>query len=322
MKRLLKIVVFFASFLSFSETVHVVKRGETLYSIGRQYGISLSAIKDANSLSSDTVKTGQKLSIPDENAVSSSNSPLEHTVQRGETLYSIGRQYGISVEKIKTANDLNGTNVKVGQILFIPSENETVSAPAPRQTVPELYYTAKKGDTWLGIAIDHNLTLSEILSINNVSQSDFLKEGQRVKVANVPDLKDNDPHAYATSAKKGDASLVWPVKASDVTYVNGKVSAVALSARRNESVKAIMAGTVMVAGSYRGYGNVVFVQSKTGHIYAYTGLGSVRVSKGDYVVLGEEVGTAGIDAYSQNPQVTLMVFQNSQPIDPAKAPRG
>ncbi|MBQ2481081.1 MAG: peptidoglycan DD-metalloendopeptidase family protein, partial [Treponema sp.] len=79
---------------------------------------------------------------------------------------------------------------------------------------------------------------------------------------------------------------------------------------------------VMYTGIYRGYGQVVFVQSKTGHIYAYTGLNSTAVQKGDYVVFGDKLGTAGIDAINGASQISLMVFQKSNPIDPAKAPRG
>ena len=86
--------------------------------------------------------------------------------------------------------------------------------------------------------------------------------------------------------------------------------------RASECVKA-----VMYVGVYRGFGQVVFVQSKTGLIYAYTGLGSVKVRKGEYAISGAELGTAGLDSRSQKYEITFMVFQNGQPIDPAKAPR-
>ena len=77
----------------------------------------------------------------------------------------------------------------------------------------------------------------------------------------------------------------------------------------------------MYVGVYRGFGQVLFVQSKTGVIYTYTGLGSVSVKKGDYVVYNQQLGTAGTDPISGKPGITFMVFQNGQPIDPAKAPR-
>ena len=60
---------------------------------------------------------------------------------------------------------------------------------------------------------------------------------------------------------------------------------------------------------------------KTGIIYAYAGLGSISVKKGDYAMFGTSLGTVGIDPISKKSQITLMVFQNGQPIDPAKAPR-
>ena len=54
----------------------------------------------------------------------------------------------------------------------------------------------------------------------------------------------------------------------------------------------------------------------------YTGLKEIKVKKSDYVVFGDKLGTVGIDALSGKPQLTLMVYQNGKPIDPAKAPRG
>ena len=47
----------------------------------------------------------------------------------------------------------------------------------------------------------------------------------------------------------------------------------------------------------------------------------IKVRKGQYAVFGAELGTAGLDSISQKYQITFMVFQNGQPIDPAKAPR-
>ena len=101
------------------------------------------------------------------------------------------------------------------------------------------------------------------------------------------DLKDADPRKYSTSKSAG--GLVWPVKNPRITYVNGKVSGVLLSAAKKEKIMNIMAGTVMYCGSYRGFGEVVFVQSKTGLIYAYTGMSEVSVKKGEYLVYGDTI---------------------------------
>ena len=75
----------------------------------------------------------------------------------------------------------------------------------------------------------------------------------------------------------------------------------------------------MYTGVYRGFGEVIFVQSKTGLIYSYSGLESVSAKKGDYVVSGTELGKTG---RGNEANIKFMVFQNGKPIDPAKAPRG
>lgn len=279
-----------------------------------------------------------------------------HVVQKGETLYSISRKYGSTVQSISNANGISGTDIKVGQKLIIPgdkdfsSSGENVSASLPENSSSSTY-TVNKGDTWYAISRKFSITLSELYALNNADSSTGLKAGQKIKIpaqtksspssyvskktetsenpsatlppsSALPDVSAPivDTHSY--SSKKGDPNLVWPVEKPDVTYVNGKVSGVTLIAKKDEPVKAIKSGTVMFCGSYRGFGNVVFIQSKTGHIYAYTGLGEVLVNKGDYIDYQKQIGTVGIDSYSSKNQISLMVFQNGLPVDPSKAPRG
>ena len=286
-----------------------------------------------------------------------------HVVQKGDTLYSLSRTYGTSVQSICEANGIaDGASVKIGQKLTIPTSSDKAAdkssaqvaakpaeakkdapksdSPKPAQTIASASgtYTVQKGDTWYGIARTYGTNVNELYSLNGVDKTATLKVGQKIKVpggnsavasaqtstkpapvvVNVPKIE--DPRTY--TGKKGDSSLVWPVQKPAVTYVSGKMNGVNLSAQKDESVTAIRAGTVMFSGTYRGFGNVVFIQSKTGHIYAYTGLGTVKVNKGDYCVFGAQIGTAGVDSYTSKPQMSLMVFQNGLPIDPAKAPRG
>lgn len=271
-----------------------------------------------------------------------------HIVQKGETLYSLSRQYGTTVADICKANGIaDGSSVQAGQKLTIPiaASGGSAQSAAQKQRDGVKTHVVEKGETWYGLSRTYGIAVADLQRFNNASAGTGLKAGEKIKIpmsvsiasaasaaalgtvggtvtanVDVPDLKANDPRSYST--KKGDSSLVWPVQSPSVIYTNGKVSGVNLSAKRDESVTAIREGTVMFSGLYRGFGNVVFVQSKTGHIYAYTGLGSVRVNKGEYISFGQQLGTAGIDAISEKPQVSLMVFQNGLPIDPAKAPRG
>ncbi len=259
-----------------------------------------------------------------------------HLVEKGETLYSISRKYQITVSELRAANGLSESDVlKFGQKLNIPSPDIENAAALNSSSTGSSYstenlevYVAKKGDTYYGIARERGIKVAELFALNNLGSDASLKAGQKLKVPAAAstaqttslDLKDADPRKYSTSKSAG--GLVWPVKNPRITYVNGKVSGVLLSAAKKEKIMNIMAGTVMYCGSYRGFGEVVFVQSKTGLIYAYTGMSEVSVKKGEYLVYGDTIGTAGVDSISKESRLTLMVFRNGSPIDPATAPRG
>ena len=281
---------------------------------------------------------------------------ITYKVEKGDTLYSISRKYQITVAELRTANNLSENDViKVGQKLIIPdadigtaaalSSTKTAGSSASASTAKTVEYVVAKGDTLYGIARKNGMTVTDLMAINNLDSSAVIKVGQKLKVSagstssssSASTTKKSEPakpgetvikvnekapdtRTYGTTIT-ADANTKWPVSSPKITQVKGKISGVQLSAKTNEAVLCIHEGTVMYVGVYRGFGQVVFVQSKTGLIYAYTGLGSVKVRKGEYAVSGAELGTAGLDSISQKYQITFMVFQNGQPIDPAKAPR-
>ena len=281
---------------------------------------------------------------------------ITYKVEKGDTLYSISRKYQITVAELRTANNLSENDViKVGQKLIIPdadigtaaalSSTKTAGSSASASTAKTVEYVVAKGDTLYGIARKNGMTVADLMAINNLDSSAVIKVGQKLKVSagstssssSAATTKKSEPakpgetvikvnekapdtRTYGTTIT-ADANTKWPVSSPKITQVKGKISGVQLSAKTKEAVLCIHEGTVMYVGVYRGFGQVVFVQSKTGLIYAYTGLGSVKVRKGEYAVSGAELGTAGLDSISQKYQITFMVFQNGQPIDPAKAPR-
>ena len=119
--------------------VHVVKKGESLGSVARKYHVTVANIKKWNHLKRETIHVGQRLtiyrsgspmaqvgkntksSVKDNNKAtkSKSTSTKTHTVKKGETLSSIARKYGCTVNDLKKWNNLKGNTVKVGQKLKI-----------------------------------------------------------------------------------------------------------------------------------------------------------------------------------------------------------
>ena len=274
-----------------------------------------------------------------------------YKVNKGDTLYSISRKYQITVAELRAANNLSENDVlKAGQKLIIPeadistavalSGNNNNKSDSPVNTSNTTEIEVKKGDTLYSLSKKYGLTVADLLAINNLDSSSVIKVGQKLKVrttslSNASQNKSKavnvnndikvvekapDTRTYGATVT-ADTNTKWPVSNPKITQVKGKISGVQLSAKENEKVLCIHEGTVMYVGTYRGFGQVVFVQSKTGLIYAYTGLGSVKVKKAEYVVAAAELGSAGIDPISGKSQITFMVFQNGQPIDPGKAPR-
>ncbi|MDO5035359.1 MAG: LysM peptidoglycan-binding domain-containing protein [Porphyromonas sp.] len=116
------------TFAQSQQKVHVVKAGETMYRIGKDYGVSVEELLKLNPTARDGIRPGQEIKIPMAPA-----EPSYHAVQRGETLYSIARQYGVSVDQIMRANPQikSETELATGIVLKIPAGGTIASAEAP-----------------------------------------------------------------------------------------------------------------------------------------------------------------------------------------------
>ena len=102
---------------------HVVKLGETLYSIARRYGVPLDKLADANNITNPSlVRVGQRLTIPSAGGSdSSAGARRVHVVQKGETLTAIAARYGVTPQQIRQVNNLQDPKLlMVGQKLVIP----------------------------------------------------------------------------------------------------------------------------------------------------------------------------------------------------------
>jgi LysM repeat protein len=131
--------------------VHTVKQGETLYSLAKLYGVSEKDITAFNSGADVVIKIGQKLFIPDKNALTAdvTNKPpintqpkkesfeyISYKVQKGETLYSIARRYNSKVEWIVSENPGSENGISTGEILSIPVLSENPPQPITKEPEP------------------------------------------------------------------------------------------------------------------------------------------------------------------------------------------
>lgn len=185
--RYLFIVCFFFQIYSTSAIgqeykYHTVKAGETVYSIAKSYNISEEDIYKYNPDAKDGLDISAKLVIPIVTAPTNnetSNSDIsfkQHTVAKKETLYSISKQYEVSIEDIKRYNkELYSRELRSGEEIRIPSGSlEKAPAPVERRTPAEINTQITKTrehvvlpkETKYGIARKYGLTVRELESLN------------------------------------------------------------------------------------------------------------------------------------------------------------
>ncbi len=160
-----------ATYLEEVGTFYTVQSGDSLYSIARRYGVSVDELKRVNNLGTNLLSLGQRLLIPEKKEEKIPSEEGGYIVQSGDTLYSIARKYGISVEELKQANNLKESVLSIGQKLQIPKIAKEES----------LLYTVKQGDSLYSIAARYGISVAELKSVNNLS-SNLLSIGQKLMI--------------------------------------------------------------------------------------------------------------------------------------------
>lgn len=160
--------------------IYTVKAGDTLSTIASRYGVSVVRLKRANRLSGDSLRIGDRLEIPTQVAVSDAPKRVAksrtHRVRSGESLYTIGKRYGVSVDRLKAANGLRRNTIRVGQELVIPARSSGTSASASGKV-----HRVRSGDTLSEIARRYGTTVSKLRSANGLT-SNRLRIGQELKI--------------------------------------------------------------------------------------------------------------------------------------------
>jgi len=118
-------------------TTHIVAAKETMFSISQAYNVSIEDIKQWNNLTDNSLSIGQELVIKKGGSASATpqtttSSKGLHIVAAKETMFSIAKQYGVTIQQIKDWNKLEGNEISIGQELRVAApQNESVKTVAP-----------------------------------------------------------------------------------------------------------------------------------------------------------------------------------------------
>lgn len=169
---------------------YVVKKGDTLWSIARKNNISVDELKKLNNLTSNSLSLNQVLKLP----TSNNDLSTTYTVKSGDTLYKIANQFGLSLNELKSINNLSTNNLSIGQVLKVKKDNGNDNATNDKSST----YTVKSGDTLYSISRKLNVSVDEIKKANNLANN-LLTVGQILQIPT-------------------DTTKVYTVKSGDTLY--------------------------------------------------------------------------------------------------------
>ncbi len=196
-----------------NENYYIVQSGDSLWSISKKYGISVDKLKDINNLSGNLLSVGQKLLIKDTS--SSEDVGVYYTVKAGDTLYGIANQYNLTVDELKSMNNLKSNNLSIGQKLLVSGTGEIVDG-SDYDT-----YIVKTGDNLYAIARKYGVTVDKLKEINNLS-SNLLSIGQKLLVPKVTGkmyvVKSGD--SLYKIAKDNNTSVTELINLNDLSTTN------------------------------------------------------------------------------------------------------
>ncbi|MCI9434838.1 MAG: LysM peptidoglycan-binding domain-containing protein [Bacilli bacterium] len=156
---------------------YIVKSGDSLWSIAKKYGVTVNELKNANNLTTNTLSIGQRLKIPVKSSTDTDQKNyINYTVKSGDSLYSIAQKNNLTVQELKSYNNLTSDVLQIGQTIRIP-----IVANEQLPTDNYIDYIVKSGDSLYSIGKKYGFTFQELIDYNNLDNT-VLSIGQVIKI--------------------------------------------------------------------------------------------------------------------------------------------
>lgn len=258
-------------------------------------------IVDGNALLSENGPSGTMADISE-----SSNNGLisRYTVRSGDTLSSIAKMFGVSVNTVVWANDLTSKTVKEGQSLIILPLSGVI-------------HTVAKGETLSSITKKYKGDFNEILQFNNLESDSKLSIGDTIII---PDGDAGVKVSVATKSTAGATSLIkgtdkvpsypgyyiLPINGGRKTQGLHGYNAVDYASPIGNRLYAAAAGEVIIAkttGWNGGYAKYIVISHSNGSQTVYGHLNDVYVVPGQKVAQGQLIGETGNTGNSTGPHL-------------------
>ncbi len=251
---------------------YIVQKGDTVYAIGRRFGLPPKEIIRVNQLPPPHhLEVGQRLRLP---------VARTHKVKRGETVYGISRSYGVDMSELTRINQIGPPySISVGQVLTLPPQ--TRAAVASSASAP-------------------------------------VRQARPVTRSSKPKAPLPAPPPLTGSG------FTWPAKGKVISRFGPKQGGrhndgINIRLPRGTAVRASETGTVVYAGNeLKGFGNLILVRHSDGWVSAYGHADTIKVSRGQKVNRGQIIATAGASGSVTEPQLHFELRKGTRAVDPQK----
>ncbi len=248
-------------------------------------------------------------------AESGAGSGELHTVASGDTLFSLGRQFGMSPYAIADANGLPHTaQLVLGQKVRIPAGGEATAPVAAKQAAAKTTTASNQLPPARG---------EEVAGGTTKDQSTVPNEEAAPKQASAETA---EPGAQVAEGAPiaGAPGMRWPVRGKIISgfgpKANGlKNEGINIAVPEGTSIRAAADGVVAYSGNeLKGYGNLVLIRHEDGYVTAYAHAKELFVKRGDTVKRGDVIAKAGQTGSVSSPQLHFEVRKGAVALDPMK----
>ncbi len=290
---------------------HIVKKGDTVYSIAKKNNVPLKDLILRNNLKAPyKLAIGDKIYIP---------NTAFHIVNAKDTAYSISRKYNVNLNSLVKLNKLSAPyTLTIGQKLLLPATNVDIQQK-------QINYIVKDTDT-SKIVKPSSKESSKELTQAKVVKKEKVKIKQTTSTQQTEKQKQQQEKIQQIISKPApltSKTFKWPVKGKVISKYgiknNGKRNdGINISAKLGTNVVAAENGIIAYAGNeLKGLGNLIIIKHDKDYMTVYAHNDTITVKKGQSVKRGDKIATVGKTGRVTTPQLHFEVRKKTQSIDPS-----
>ena len=161
-----------------NNTIYIVQRGDSLYSIAKRFNTTVQNIVNNNGISNpNLIYPGQSLIIAKSTA-NIQTKYMSYRIKRGDTLWGIANKYNTTVNELAYINGIRNVNrIYINQVIRIP-----VNISIGEYDCGHSIYTVRKGDTLSTIANRFGKNINEIAELNGIKNVNYIYVGQKLRI--------------------------------------------------------------------------------------------------------------------------------------------